>query len=128
MEHELGSGGTIEVVVEATDVVDASLLAEVVVMVIKVEVSEVGNAVVDSVMVAEELESDGRQFAAWAMPMTRKVKALVRSLEETIVTVMDATVTDRVEQREVEQEADRFSFSTRLARFSLSSAGVSFVS
>lgn len=90
---------------EATDVVDASLLAEeVVVMVIKVEVWEVGSAVVDSVMVAEELVSDGRQFAAWAMPMTRKVKALVRSLEETIVTVMNATVTDRVEQREVEQD------------------------
>jgi hypothetical protein len=105
VEHQLGSGGTIEVVVEATDVVDASLLAEeVVVMVIKVEVSDVGSAVVDSVIVAEELESAGRQFAAWAMPMARKVKALVRSLEEIIVTVMDATVTDRVEQREVEQD------------------------
>lgn len=105
MEHQLGEGGAIEVVVDAADVVDASLLAEeVVVMVIKVEVSEVGSEVVDSVIVAEELESDGRQFAAWAMPMTRKVKALVRSLEETIVTVMDATVTDRVEQRGVEQD------------------------
>lgn len=95
MEHELGFRGTIEVVVEATDVVDASLLAEeVVVMVIKVEVSDAGSAVVDSVIVAEELESDGRQFVAWAIPMARKVKALVRSLEETIVTVMDVAAID----------------------------------
>lgn len=38
------------------------------------------------------------------MPMARKVKALVKSLEETIVTVMGAIVTDRVEQIEVEKD------------------------
>lgn len=64
------------------DDVDASVLAEeVVATVIKVEVSEVGSEVVDCAIAVEELESEGRQFAASAMPMARKVRAPVKSLE-----------------------------------------------